>query len=319
MNIPYRRFSFTVQANDPLLLPAYAGSTFRGAFGTVFRRMVCALRQKECSSCMLGGSCSYAYIFETAPPEGARFLNMGKYTRIPHPFIIEPPATDGRVVRPGDRLQFHLVLVGRALEYLPYFICTFDEIGKSGIGKGRGGYVLLSVSADNNAVYDRESGSVRPCRPASLELSGWSDNEAEPDMKIHMLFQTPVRIQSERRLATELPFALLVRNLLRRIGLLYHFHCGGSEPAWNVQEMIAAAGAVSVQSDKLKWHDWERYSSRQKTAMKLGGLIGDVTYAGKIRPFLPLLKAGEILHAGKGTSFGLGKYVLQEAEIYAKQ
>lgn len=313
MNIPYQRFRFTIEATDTLLLPAYAGSTFRGAFGTVFRRMVCALRQKECSACMLGNTCSYAYIFETAPPEDTRFLNMGKYTKIPHPFIIEPPATGSRSVCPGEQLQFHLVLVGRALEYLPYFICTFDEIGKSGIGKGRGGYMLLSVSADNIVVYDRETGRVRPCRPSSLELSGWSGDTAEPDMNIHLLFQTPARMQSDRRLAAELPFSLLVRNLLRRIGLLYYFHCGGSEPAWNVQEMIAAASAVSVQSDKLKWHDWERYSSRQKTAMKLGGLVGDVAYAGKIGPFLPLLKAGEVLHVGKGTSFGLGKYVLQEA------
>ena len=45
--------------------------------------------------------------------------------------------------------------------------------------------------------------------------------------------------------------------------------------------------------------------------MKMGGLIGEATYRGNITPFLPLLQAGAILHIGKGTSFGLGKYEMQ--------
>ena len=42
--------------------------------------------------------------------------------------------------------------------------------------------------------------------------------------------------------------------------------------------------------------------------MKMGGFIGDITFEGNIEPFMPFIKAGEILHVGKGTGFGLGKY-----------
>jgi CRISPR/Cas system endoribonuclease Cas6 (RAMP superfamily) len=42
--------------------------------------------------------------------------------------------------------------------------------------------------------------------------------------------------------------------------------------------------------------------------MKLGGLIGDITFEGNITPFLPFLTLGRYIHVGKGTSFGLGKY-----------
>jgi len=42
--------------------------------------------------------------------------------------------------------------------------------------------------------------------------------------------------------------------------------------------------------------------------MRMGGFVGEVVYEGDIRPYLPLLRAGEVFHAGKGTSFGLGKY-----------
>ncbi|MGH9764874.1 MAG: hypothetical protein ACREAC_28905, partial [Blastocatellia bacterium] len=32
---------FTLRAVDPVELPQFSGSTFRGAFGTEFRRLVC--------------------------------------------------------------------------------------------------------------------------------------------------------------------------------------------------------------------------------------------------------------------------------------
>ncbi len=38
--------------------------------------------------------------------------------------------------------------------------------------------------------------------------------------------------------------------------------------------------------------------------MKHGGLF----FEGDIGQFMPLIKAGEVLHVGKGTGFGLGKY-----------
>ena len=51
-----------------------------------------------------------------------------------------------------------------------------------------------------------------------------------------------------------------------------------------------------------------RYSARQKSLMKLGGLRGDITFRGDLGPFIPYLSIGEMVNAGQGTSFGLGRY-----------
>jgi hypothetical protein len=37
------------------------------------------------------------------------------------------------------------ILIGKAVDYLPYFILTFSELGKKGIGMGRGKFVLEKV------------------------------------------------------------------------------------------------------------------------------------------------------------------------------
>jgi len=79
-----------------------------------------------------------------------------------------------------------------------------------------------------------------------------------------------------------------------------------------MRKLIEAAESVEVKKSTLRWRDWQRYSTRQETRMKLGGLVGQITYGGELAPFMPFLRAGELTHAGKGTSFGLGKYVFQE-------
>lgn len=40
--IEYQQFNFEITAKEPLILPAYKGSTFRGGFGYAFKRVVCA-------------------------------------------------------------------------------------------------------------------------------------------------------------------------------------------------------------------------------------------------------------------------------------
>ncbi len=311
MILTYQRFSLTLTASTEIALPRYQGSTFRGGFGTVFRRIVCALRNQECERCILRSSCVYAWVFETAPHEGVSVMGMGKYRTIPHPFVIEPPE-DGRTrYRPGDTITFGLVLVGRATRYVPYFLYTFEELGKTGIGAGRGTYrltdVTLHTSSGGLSVYSGEDRVIRQGETAAVELPGTvADGDGGEDA-VTVTFLTPARIMHERRLTSRLPFSVLAANLLRRLSLLAHCHCD-QQPDVPVGELLERSRAVETAKESLSWCDWERYSTRQATRMKLGGVTGTVTYRGAIAPFLPFLRAGEILHVGKGTTFGLGKY-----------
>jgi CRISPR/Cas system endoribonuclease Cas6 (RAMP superfamily) len=74
------------------------------------------------------------------------------------------------------------------------------------------------------------------------------------------------------------------------------------------------AEVVATRSADLRWVDWERYSARQDDRMKLGGFVGTATFAGDLDVFMPFLRLGEVVHVGKCTAFGLGKYRLTSEE-----
>jgi CRISPR-associated endoribonuclease Cas6 len=318
-------FQLHIEPRQPIILPPYKGSTLRGGFGNAFKKIVCTFRDKNCADCLLREQCVYSYIFETPPPTGTKV--MRKYKAVPHPFIIEPPPERKASYKPGEALTFGLTLIGKAIDFLPYFVYTFDELGNMGIGKGRGKYELKEVKHaslnGNGAGQHRAGGEVAGesliYSSATRKLSPFSvddlaikvdsfPNEDKADERITIRFLTPTRILSNGRLTSDIEFHILIRQLLRRISMLSYFHCAVDTSAWNFKGYIDKALKVKAPRANLRWHDWERYSARQEQRINMGGFIGEIAYEGAIGPFLPLLKAGEILHVGKGTSFGLGKY-----------
>ncbi|SEQ47879.1 hypothetical protein SAMN05421693_13513 [Ectothiorhodospira magna] len=85
IKLPLARYRLWFQAQTPVTLPRFAGSTWRGTLGHALKKAVCVTRQPHCRSCMLLHACAHAYIFETPPPPGAG--KMRKYTAAPHPFV----------------------------------------------------------------------------------------------------------------------------------------------------------------------------------------------------------------------------------------
>jgi CRISPR-associated endoribonuclease Cas6 len=348
-NFKFAQFQFLLKALDCINLPVYKGSIFRGAFGHAFKKVVCVhpvrksreesnvsktilkpdpavgqrgiisngvTRENICDSCLLKGKCVYSYIFETPPPSNTS--RMRKYPFAPHPFIITPPLEEKRTYRQNDTLSFELTLIGKSIDYLPYFIYTFDEMGKMGIGKGRGKYQLENVGqrtkVKGEGLEKEEAKLIYSGRDKTLknnfmvlrvdDLSSFSDL---PPSTLHLRFLTPTRLKFDGSLSPKPEFHILIRNLLRRISLLSYFHCE-EELGLDFKGLIERSKDVKVKKQNLSWFDWERYSNRQETKMKMGGFIGSITFEGNLKEFLPLIMLGEYIHVGKGTSFGLGKY-----------
>ncbi len=305
------KFELGLTAKDRLVLPPYKGSTLRGGFGSVFRKISCSSRDKTCSHCLLKEKCPYSYIFETSPPQSSDKLS--KNSDIPRPFIIEPPLETKLDYKPKEMLRFNLILVGRGIDYLPYFLLAFKELGEVGIGKGRGKYELTRADAieiigdGSEKIYSSEDETVKNVDHSVTAPDLEEEWQRFPQGRLTINFVTPTRLKFNKTFVNTPEFHVIIRNLLRRISSLSYFH-SDEELNVNYQQLIKDARKVSLLRCSVRWVDWNRYSRRQQNKMNLGGFIGKATYSGDLERFLPLLTLGQYVHVGKGCVFGLGKY-----------
>jgi len=302
--IDFEKYKFILKPVEDISLPAYKGSTLRGGFGVSFKKICCIQKSiKNCYECLLKNKCIYFYIFETSPHPNLKYLKNLK--DIPRPFVIEPPLETKQIYKKEENLEFNLILIGKSIKYFPYFILAFKELGKIGIGKGRGRYSLYKVeNFKNNIIYNSEDGIIRK---VNSKINIDENAEFPINNSLSLNFITPTRIKYKDDLVVIPEFHILIRSLLHRISSLSYFHCN-KELKLDYNLLILKAEDVKIEKNNLKWTDWERYSSRQDTKMKLGGFIGDITYKGNFKDFSRLILIGEQIHIGKNCTFGLGKY-----------
>lgn len=314
-------FTFHLTAKEIIELPGYKGSAFRGGFGHIMKKVCClAPGGKPCENCQLPKTCAYAYIFETpitdpcaAPIEA---------TNLPHPFVLVPPLTPCEIIPSGEALSFGLTLIGKGVEFLPYFIYAFDELGRRGVGRGRGRYHLESVTDvfSHKEIYNNKTQTLT----SDFTIKEFADILAESashegEQTVTLQFITPARVMNRERISNELPFDLLMRSLLRRASLLAKIHCGQTWELDYAAILDAARSHVRITQQKLRPQPWQRYSNRQKQRMRFDGFIGEVAYEGNLALFLPFIRLGHYIHIGKNTTFGMGKYEIQEQWQWQEQ
>ena len=306
---PLARYRFEFQVTQPIRLPDYAGSMLRGAFGHALRQLACMTRQKECDGCMLLGTCPYPAIFAPLPPATHA---LQKFSQIPVPYVIEPPAWGARLLQVSDTLHFHLVLIGRALRDLPLIILAWRRALAQGVGAGDGTAELVCVvhcgatTEGDIEIYRPETGAIIP-HAQEVNLGNASDDNTR---SATLQFNTPLRLQQNGHALPpeKLDARTLLMALIRRTSLLAEFHADGPLLT-DFAPLFAACGGI--RDDKnLIWRDWARYSARQHQKMHLGGVVGTWTLNGNLDLFAPFLRLGEWLHVGKEAAFGLGGYTL---------
>ena len=300
----------TVRFLEQAVVPPYEGSMIRGAFGRAFKESCCPFPHENGSGCPLGQKCPYGYVFETSPPEDAR--DFAKNQEVPRPYVFEPPEETKMEYAAGERMRFGFTVVGRAADYMPYFIYAFSKMGDEGVGRRRARYELERVMVENPFTGEREEvydGEV--ARNKRLPVR-WEDAESAAEELdgegLGMEFLTPTFIKFKGKVSPEAPaFAALVQALLIRVPMLSAIHCG---EVWkeDFRALVDRAGEVETVRDHSSWASFRRHSSFKGRSEILEGIVGESVYSGPVEEFLPLLCMGQLTHVGKRSVFGLGRY-----------
>ena len=157
-------------------------------------------------------------------------------------------------------------------------------------------------------IFDGESLQAPPPPLASEDLIR-SFALSDPK-RLTVRFLTPTRLDLDDDLVFPITFHDLVRGLVNRITSLERFYGSpeDAEPA-KYAELLDLAREVRMTENAQRWVDLERYSTRQRTKLKMGGAVGYAVYECEdFTPFAGLLALGEWLHVGKLTTMGLGRF-----------
>lgn len=292
--------------------PANPGNTLRGAFGAALRAISCIDSRRQCRYCPHRHECAYLYLFETPlPPHAARLRTID---HLPHPFVLRPwnrPLSD---IARGEILAPEMILVGKAVDFIAYIAIALEQMAARGLGKERLPFRFLGIEQlhlQHDIVQRTLFDKMRPVNEPLLESLALAPVDSSySSVSIHFL--TPAHIVSEGRPLQYMEFQPLVRALLRRSSSLAYFHCG-SPLELDFQEMIERARDIQTVEEDLSFITGSRFSRRQGARVPQTGLIGNITFQGQaLSEFIPLLALGEIIHVGKGTVFGMGRYRMNQ-------
>jgi hypothetical protein len=330
--IEYLRLRFQLSAQINCTLPAWKGSLLRGAFGHALRRTVCTKKSgQDCRNCLLWSQCAYTRLFETftkKPPP--RFLHDLQAS--PRPFIFEPHDLN-QDFKKGNKLWFDLILLGETIHYLPYVVYAILQMGKSGLGANRYPFLLEQVFCQQLNDKAETVNQVANKKTNPTGSYGWKEvytgetekilftpqpmaigdtvNNKEKIGSLQLKFLTSTRLVINKTLTDMFDFREIAFKMIRRTLELAFFYMPDQEINWEFHDLLMAADKVIITQRNLTWHDYNRYSNRHQMKMKLGGVIGDIMLDGELTPFCDLLQFAEVLHVGKGATFGLGKIEIE--------
>lgn len=307
MDFALIRLRFWLEAVDPLYFPpGKAGNVLRGAFGTIFRRIACVPECRGVATCELRESCPYAQVFE---PRAARGEGPSGLRDWPRPFLFRASGLRGAVT-PGVRFCFdaHLFDVRRLLA--PYFVLTFAQLAREGLGPGRGRAVLRRVEAldqqEQAGALVFDGGML--CQPGTLpSIRVVLDDPARAAVsRLRVRFVTPTELKSGQELVARPDFGPLFRRIRDRLSTLRALYGPGP-----LEVDFRAMGERAAKVELVRWEgrmiETERRSGRTGQRHPIGGFLGEAEYAGELTEFVPYLEAARWAGVGRHTVWGNGE------------
>jgi hypothetical protein len=320
MTLTTHHLTFTATAQTPLELDEQAGSQLRGALvGALWERFCVNKAAERCADCPLLQVCPVAALIAPMRAEG----EPGSEQR-PRPYVTRPP-TGGRYAE-GETLRFGLALFGAAAALFPYVVLAAQELEHTGIGRplganrGRRGQLQITAIASTHPL----TGATQPLYGIGApqvqlpELAVTAEDVAAfaaslPTDTITLQLQTPLRLIDGDRLVKRLTLRPLLQRLMRRLDDLSMAY--GSGPLdIDFHALLDITERVTVVEDCTRWVDVISYSSRQRGRTPIGGLLGEITFAGDLAPLRELLVWGSLVHVGKNAVKGDGCYRVRSQE-----
>lgn len=308
MRIRYIKLHFTLVILENGTLPRTKVSALRGGMGHALLMANC-IRDEYCEACDFSEDCLVQRMMYPKMKIRPDFMN----TKDSEGFVIECEDTR-EWVHTGDELSFNLLLFGRTIVYFQQYLQAFYYFGMQGIGREHVRFQISKVTntvgktlVEGSSIYKERytvmlvSDYVRH-RLASAEVRKIVDRDC-----CRLVFQSPLALKYQGEMQEHFLPEAIIAAIERRIFILNCYE--GNEEYSKDIAALAEEHIPAVLNERVWPERVKRYSGTQNSKVAFNGIRGWCDLKG-LEDTIELLLAGELLHIGKNTSFGFGKYTL---------
>lgn len=299
----------------PFRLPYHSGGMFHGLFGRALRTVACPevpccegpcarSQPPEAAGESSGsGECTWRRLFSPPPRVPAPHRLLVGQKEPPGPVVLRIPPPGGEEMLVGKTLSLGLRLFGETDGDVAALEKALTRMAELPFAEDGGRVALRSITRYSPQDVAANVGSVAPSESSPAEVEGARIT------RVAVRFETPARIKRAGDVTTEIDFATLFMQVWRRLTLLSALYgeYGDADDA-TFQRLRALATAVKTVEKRLVPLSWEHLSAETGERKRMRGVIGHLVFEGpSLGALVPALMAGEAVHAGGGTSFGLGR------------
>ena len=301
VDLNFVRLIFTLKlaagSSDP-----YALFAMRPHFIESFRQtVVCG--HPVCEPCPKADTCPFHQ--SIAQPLSADPAALKRYQKPSLPFVFDIPVLLPNFNR-GCTVELGLTIVGSAVNYLPeYVAATGAMLRNPGFRKRLDASILKVETVGYRGIRNivmEPGGGVETGLLEILSLRGLQEAVVLPSDTVTLTIMTPMRIMGEGKPIREFSFSAFVRAMFRRLSSLAYYY-GGDDAELDYKWLAEQSRLVECVAADFRWVEWSN---------KWSGLSGTGTFGGDLSEYHPFLLAGECLHVGKGSSFGLGRFLIDK-------
>ena len=308
MRIRYIKLHFTLVILENGTLPRTKVSALRGGMGHALLMVNC-IRDEYCEACDFSEDCLVQRMMYPKMKIRPDFMN----TKDSEGFVIECEDTR-EWVHAGDELSVNLLLFGRTIVYFQQYLQAFYYFGMQGIGRE---HVRFQISKVTNTVGETlvEGSSIYKERYTVMLVSDYVRHRlASAEVRkivdrdcCRLVFQSPLALKYQGEMQEHFLPEAIIAAIERRIFILNCYE--GNEEYSKDIAALAEEHIPAVLNERVWPERVKRYSGTQNSKVAFNGIRGWCDIEG-LEDTIELLLAGELLHIGKNTSFGFGKYTL---------
>ena len=304
LQIRYIKLHFELEILRDGRLPRHKSSALRGGMGQMLLMSNC-IRDKNCDKCDFEEDCLVRRMMYPKMEIRPKFMTQ----QDSEGYILECENHD-EVFSAGDTLDFNLLLLGRTIVYFHQFLQAFYYLGMQGLGNERVPFRVHHVTnttreliVEGSDIYMENFHILKLADYVSYRLGKAIIHDSNT-----LVFHSPLTMKYKGDFQEKLDPEAILAAVERRLYILNCFEGKRENEDYarvQIQGHIPAFAGQQARIVKIP-----RYSGTQNKKVSFQGIRGYCILSEVDDVARTLLIAGELIHIGKNTSFGFGRYTL---------